>query len=51
MMTDVISYLARVPLDVVLQLIHALEVTEDPDSCDVIRNTLEIVVSFTRDDV
>ncbi|MGM8747842.1 hypothetical protein [Enterobacter hormaechei] len=25
--------------------------TEEPEACDVIRNTLEIVVGFTRDDI
>ncbi len=34
--------------EIILQLIHALEITEEPE---VIRNTLEIVVGFTRDDI
>lgn len=37
--------------EIILQLIHALEITEEPEACDVIRNTLEIVVGFTRDDI
>ncbi|HDR2160332.1 TPA: two-component-system connector protein AriR [Enterobacter cancerogenus] len=37
--------------EIILQLIHALEITQEPEACDVIRNTLEIVVGFTRDDV
>ncbi|WP_407655142.1 biofilm development regulator YmgB/AriR family protein [Enterobacter wuhouensis] len=37
--------------EVILQLIHALEITHEPEACDVIRNTLEIVVGFTRDDI
>ncbi|MEH0885256.1 biofilm development regulator YmgB/AriR family protein [Enterobacter sp. UNJFSC 003] len=37
--------------EVILQLIHALEITKEPEVCDVIRNTLEIVVGFTRDDL
>lgn len=37
--------------EIILQLVHALEVTKEPEACDVIRNTLEIVVGFTRDDI
>lgn len=37
--------------EIILQLIHALEVTTDPTAADIIRNTLEIVVGFTRDDM
>lgn len=37
--------------EIILQLIHALEITQEPEACNVIRNTLEIVVGFTRDDV
>ena len=37
--------------EIILQLIHALEITEEPEACDVIRNTLEIVVGCTRDDI
>jgi len=37
--------------EIILQLIHALEITQDQEACDVIRNTLEIVVGFTRDDL
>jgi putative protease len=34
-----------------LDMIHALDVTSDPDACDIIRNALEIVVGYTRDDI
>ena len=37
--------------EIILQLIHALEVTSEPAAAEVIRNTLEIVVGFTRDDI
>ncbi|WP_423778172.1 biofilm development regulator YmgB/AriR family protein [Enterobacter oligotrophicus] len=37
--------------ELILQLIHALEITKEPEACDVIRNTLEIVVGYTRDDI
>ena len=37
--------------EIILQLVHALEITKEPEACDVIRNTLEIVVGFTRDDI
>lgn len=37
--------------EIILQLIHALEVTTDHAAAEVIRNTLEIVVGFTRDDI
>jgi hypothetical protein len=37
--------------ELILQLIHALDVTSDPDACDIIRNALEIVVGYTRDDI
>lgn len=37
--------------EIILQLIHALEVTTDQEAAEVIRNTLEIVVGFTRDDI
>ncbi|WP_286808859.1 biofilm development regulator YmgB/AriR family protein [Leclercia sp. UBA2479] len=37
--------------ELILQLIHALDVTTDPKACDIIRNTLEIVVGYTRDDI
>ncbi|MEZ6877332.1 biofilm development regulator YmgB/AriR family protein [Enterobacter sp. KBR-315C3_2022] len=37
--------------EIILQLIHALEITPEPEACDIIRNTLEIVVGFTRDDI
>ena len=36
---------------IIFQLIYALEQTSDPEAADVIRNTLEIVVGFTRDDI
>ncbi len=36
---------------IILQLIYALEQTTDQEAADVIRNTLEIVVGFTRDDI
>jgi len=36
---------------IILQLIYALEQTSDQEAADVIRNTLEIVVGFTRDDI
>ena len=37
--------------EIILQLIYALEQTSDQEAADVIRNTLEIVVGFTRDDI
>ena len=36
---------------IILQLIYALEQTSDQEAAEVIRNTLEIVVGFTRDDI
>ncbi|WP_442913057.1 biofilm development regulator YmgB/AriR family protein [Leclercia sp.] len=36
---------------IILQLIYALELTSDQDAAEVIRNTLEIVVGFTHDDI
>lgn len=35
---------------IIIELVYALELTEDASACDVIRNTLEIVVGFTKDD-
>ena len=35
---------------IIIELVYALELTEDVSACDVIRNTLEIVVGFTKDD-
>ena len=37
--------------ELILQLIHALDVTSDQEACDIIRNALEIVVGYTRDDI
>lgn len=37
--------------ELILQLIHALDVTTDHEARDIIRNTLEIVVGYTRDDI
>lgn len=36
---------------IILQLIYTLEQTSDEEAADVIRNTLEIVVGFTQDDI